>query len=114
LEALSHGVPVVGLDHQGIADVVTSECGIKIPITSPRQVVRDLASAFQNLANDPAQQLRLSEGARQRAVIYAWPRLGEQMAECYQQVLRAAGIEAEVRERISITREQIVDDEVFA
>jgi glycosyltransferase involved in cell wall biosynthesis len=101
VEAFSHGVPVVCLDHQGGEDMVTASCGVKIPVMSPRQVVRDLAQALEDLANDPALRLKLREGARRRAELYLWPRLGEEMAEYYDRVLRRAGASAEVREAIA-------------
>jgi glycosyltransferase involved in cell wall biosynthesis len=98
LEALSHGVPVACLDHQGAGDIITPECGVKIAVTTPREVVADLAKALEDLARDPDRRLKLRQGARQRACLYLWPRLGEQMAECYRRVLRAAGSDAEVRD----------------
>ncbi len=52
LEALSQGVPVICPDHCGFGDVVTAECGIKVPVRSPRQLVGDLAAAIRQLADD--------------------------------------------------------------
>jgi glycosyltransferase involved in cell wall biosynthesis len=98
LEALSHGVPVVCLDHQGAGDIITPECGVKIPVSSPSKVIDDLAATLECLADDPLRRTKLREGARQRACIYLWPRLGEQMADCYRRVLRSAGMDADVRE----------------
>ena len=42
LEAFGAGTPALCLDHQGMADVVTPQCGIKIPVTTPRQVITGL------------------------------------------------------------------------
>ena len=49
LEALSQGVPVLCPDHCGFSNVVTAECGIKVPIQSLRQFEADLASAILTL-----------------------------------------------------------------
>jgi glycosyltransferase involved in cell wall biosynthesis len=87
VEALAAGVPVVCLDHQGARDVVTPDCGIKIPVTSRRDVVRRLAEILQRLAADPALCQRLAAGARARAAEFEWSRLGEQMGAVYQRVL---------------------------
>jgi glycosyltransferase involved in cell wall biosynthesis len=116
LEAISHGVPVVCLDHQGVGDIITADCGIKVPVTTPREVVRGLTRAFEELANDPERRTRLRDGAHRRASLYMWPRLGEQMAECYEQVLREANIDAEVRERFALAPEQSqpMEEQVYA
>ncbi len=49
-EALAAGLPVVCLDHQGAHDVVTDDCGIKIPVTTPSKVIDGLREAFVRLA----------------------------------------------------------------
>ena len=48
LEALSQGVPVLCPDHCGFSNVVTAECGIKVPIQSLKQFETDLASSYLN------------------------------------------------------------------
>ncbi len=49
-EALAAGLPVVCLDHQGAHDVITDDCGIRIPVTTPSEVIRGLQEAFVRLA----------------------------------------------------------------
>lgn len=49
-EALAAGLPVVCLDHQGAHDAVTEDCGIKIPVAMPGEVIRGLREAFVRLA----------------------------------------------------------------
>ena len=87
VEALGAGLPVVCLDHQGVHDVVTDQCGIKIPVTTPREVVDGLAEAITSLARDTHVRNRLSQGALKRAEQYLWSRQGERMALIYQRVL---------------------------
>jgi glycosyltransferase involved in cell wall biosynthesis len=36
LEAMARGLPVITLDHQGAADHVPDDAGIKIPVTTPQ------------------------------------------------------------------------------
>lgn len=86
-EALSYGVPVVCLDHQGAAEIIDASCGLKIPVESPRQVCRDLAAAMVRLASEPECYERLSQGALERAAGLTWVALGEQMRGVYEQVL---------------------------
>ncbi len=87
LEALSHGVPVICLDHQGAADIVTSRCGVKVPVTTPDRVIAALRQAILHLARNPHHLEALARGARQRAQDYLWSRQGERMARVYAGVL---------------------------
>lgn len=87
LEALSHGVPVICLDHQGAGDMVTPQCGIKVPVTTPPRVIAGLGEAVAALAQDPAKIVTLSEGALARAQDFLWSRQGERLARVYEAVL---------------------------
>jgi glycosyltransferase involved in cell wall biosynthesis len=87
LEAFAAGVPVICLDHQGAHDMVTGECGIKVPVTTPRRVAQDIAAAIMLLADDPDRLARLGQGAKDRAEYYLWPRQGARMAQVYREVL---------------------------
>ncbi|AJE02798.1 hypothetical protein GPICK_04950 [Geobacter pickeringii] len=87
LEALSHGLPVLCFDHQGCADMVTPECGVKIPVTRPGETVRRLRETIVSLARDRSRLDRLSEGALARAGEYLWARKGERIFGIYREVL---------------------------
>jgi glycosyltransferase involved in cell wall biosynthesis len=88
LEALAAGVPVLCLDHQGVAEIVTDQCGIKIPVTTPREVVARLADAIVELAHDTDKWERFSRGGIERAREYLWSLQGDRMAEVYRRVLK--------------------------
>jgi glycosyltransferase involved in cell wall biosynthesis len=87
VEALAAGLPIICLDHQGMHDVVTADCGIKIPVTTPRQVIAGLSEAIARLAHDPTERRRLAYGAIERAKHYLWSRQEDQMADVYDRVL---------------------------
>jgi glycosyltransferase involved in cell wall biosynthesis/peptidoglycan/xylan/chitin deacetylase (PgdA/CDA1 family) len=89
LEALAAGVPVICLDHQGVHDMVTEECGVKIPVTTPGEVIARLSEALETLARDKALRARLSAGARARSRDFHWARQGERMTALYREVLEA-------------------------
>lgn len=73
LEALSYGLPIVSLDHQGAAEMVTDECGIKVPVESQAQVIEALADGLMRLAGDRGLRERMSVAARDRiASRYTW------------------------------------------
>lgn len=110
LEALSRGVPVICPDHQGVADMVTHECGMKLPVESAEQFIRDLASAIAAYHADPAMQTRLSEGAIRRAEYYLWSKQGDRMVAVYERVLAESGSELLVQDTADAARSTL--DEV--
>ena len=87
LEALSRGLPIICLDHQGVGDIVTDACGIKIPVTTPGEVITKLRDHLVELAADQARLESLSRGALKRAGQFLWSQIGEQMARIYFSVL---------------------------
>ena len=66
LEALAAGVPVICLDHQGVHDIVTDQCGVKLPVTTPDDVIACMSESLRRLAQDTAARERLSRGASER------------------------------------------------
>lgn len=91
LEALAAGVPIVGVDHQGAADIMTDDCAIRIPVTGPQATIAAFRNALADLARQPAQLETLSRGALERADFYDWDRLGDRLEEVYQNVLGRIG-----------------------
>jgi glycosyltransferase involved in cell wall biosynthesis len=87
LEALSHGVPVICLDHQAAKDMVTAQCGIRVPVTRLRKTVWQLAGAIHQLSRDPNRQRQLAAGALLRARQYQWSRQAERMNAVYARAL---------------------------
>ena len=79
-EAMASGLPVVASDVGGIPEVVRD--GVTGLLVPPGDVGA-LATALDRLAADPELRARLSAGARDRAVDYAWPRLAGRVAAVY-------------------------------
>jgi len=87
IEAMAKGLPVVCLDFGGPGEYVTDECGIKVPLTKPAEVIQGLADALSKLATDPGFYERLSAGAIKRVRNnYLWDSVGEQLNILYRQV----------------------------
>jgi len=86
IEALAQGVPVICPDHCGFSDVVTDECGIKLPIHSTGEFELRLAGAVTELASDEERRQRLAAGALRRARAYS----PEAKAEAIERVYREA------------------------
>lgn len=72
VEALALGLPIICLDHCGFAEVVNESCGIKVPVTTPGDVINGLAWAIEQLARDENQRQALAQGALERARDFSW------------------------------------------
>lgn len=93
IEALANGCPLVAVDHQGAKDIMTDECGIRIPVETPANTISAFANAFTRLARSPKTLSHLSHGARRRAERYLWSGLGKRMRQVYHQVIGDSPIE---------------------
>ena len=87
LEALSCGLPVICLDHCGFSDVITDDCGIKIPITTPAIAAIDFANALKKIYKDETYRQCLSEGAFKRAADYSWGKKIDLLNSIYDSLL---------------------------
>lgn len=90
IEALALGLPIVCLDHCGFSHVVDNTCGIKVPVTTPSEAVKGLSEALARLAGDEALRQRLSQGALDRARMFAWENKVEVLNRIYEARLREA------------------------
>lgn len=87
LESLATGVPIIGVDHQGAADIMTRDCAVPIPVTRPAETIAAFRDAIHSLALDPERLQRLSNAARDRAKAFYWDQQGERMDQVYRHVL---------------------------
>ena len=87
LEALSQGVPVICPDHCGFSTVINHDCGIKVPLHSPRQVQVGIAAAILRLINDEEERRRIAQGALKRIKDFSWERKAEVINSLYKKVL---------------------------
>jgi glycosyltransferase involved in cell wall biosynthesis len=90
LEALGAGTPVVCFDHQGGGEIVTSQCGLKLPVSTPTDATRRLGEIFTHCHNHRAELQCRSRGAIERAKHYTWDNQGQRMAAWYRDVLGLA------------------------
>ena len=83
VEAMAAGRPVICLDVGGPAVQVSEQSGIKVSADSPRQAVRGLAIAMEQLAQDPDRRHCLGNGARERVQKhFNWDSKSEQAGPC--------------------------------
>jgi len=91
LEAMAAGRPVVCLDVGGPAVLVHDDCGVRVPVQDPEQVVADLAAALRHYALSPIALQRAGASARARAERdWSWEVVGVKLVRCYEQVIGEA------------------------
>lgn len=90
LEALTLGLPIVTLDHCGMADIVTGDCGLKVSVGLPGETIVGFSRAVERLLEEPELLPRLSEGALKRAEELRWRSLAMRMDEVYRSALAPA------------------------
>jgi glycosyltransferase involved in cell wall biosynthesis len=91
LEAMSRGVPVIALNHQGIRAFVPDDACIKVPVNFPQQVINDLADAFDVLWSNPELAQAISRAALAFAEKQTWERRTDSMNELYAETISGAG-----------------------
>ena len=91
LEAMAARRPVICLDLGGPGTIVSNEAGIKVPAHFEDQVVRDLASAMQNLARDKELRVVMGELGRQQVLAhFSWPAKCAGMSDMYFRLISQA------------------------
>ncbi len=83
VEALAAGAPIIGVNHQGAADVMTDECAIRVPVTNWQSAVTGFRDGIVKLAADAGLWQRLSHGATDRAHHFEWSQRSSIMQNIY-------------------------------
>lgn len=93
MESLSMGVPVICLDHCGQRDIVTENCGIKIPVTTPRDVTRHFARAISYLTvhRDELERLRREAFSLMQRDTHSYETKARTVSALYENVIQGYG-----------------------
>ncbi|MCR5696842.1 MAG: glycosyltransferase family 4 protein [Marinilabiliaceae bacterium] len=86
MEALQNRLPIVCFDTCGFGTVVNEAFGIKIPVSTPKQSVRDFAEALRGLYNDRELLQKLSDRCKERIKEFEWGNKAEKMVEIYNSI----------------------------
>jgi glycosyltransferase involved in cell wall biosynthesis len=70
LEAMACGLPIICADSGGPAYSVSSENGIKIPISNQKKFTKEIASALEKLIYSPELRIQMGRQSRKRALAY--------------------------------------------
>lgn len=87
LEAISSNLPVVCFDTCGMSKVINETVGIKIPLTNPKQSIKDFAKAINFLNENREELKRMSENCMMRKEELSWDNKIKQMVELYEKVV---------------------------
>jgi len=88
-EAMAYALPVLTLDHQGMAMVLPDDVGIKVPVTTPEETVAGLADGIRRLARSPDVRRGMGEAAWVCANSQTWARRAALMSSWYHEVVDA-------------------------
>ena len=88
LEAMSNGLAIVTLDHQGARDFVPDEAGIRVPVASPQETIENLTEALTHLYHNPRQLLPMSETGLNFARQHDWVLKADQMSKLYRTLMQ--------------------------
>ena len=87
VEALQNRLPVVCFDTCGFGTVVDETIGIKIPLSTPQQSVKDFANALKTLYDDRELLANKSLNCIERMKLFEWDYKAQMMADIYKKVL---------------------------
>ncbi|MBO7144302.1 MAG: glycosyltransferase family 4 protein [Salinivirgaceae bacterium] len=86
LEAIANGLPVVCFNECGQAEAVNESVGIKIPLSTPDDSIKQFVSVIRNLYEDRDLLSKLSAGCEKRKKELSWERKVQDMIGIYERV----------------------------
>ncbi|MBE6271839.1 MAG: glycosyltransferase [Prevotella ruminicola] len=87
LEAIGCELPVLCFNTCGQGDCINEEVGFKIPLSDPKQSVKDFAEKINYLYNHIEVLRQMSMNCKQRAEELSWENKAKQMVELYKKVI---------------------------
>lgn len=89
MEAMAIGLPVVCLDWAGMAITVDNTCAIRLPVSNPEQMPKDMADAIIKLIENPELRKQMGEAGRKRIKeVFNWEAKGIFMEKLFNQLDR--------------------------
>ena len=88
LEAMSHGLPVIALNHHGAGEIVTDETGTLINVSNYAQMQQDIVKAIEYYQdNMNIVQIQGRAGRKRLEDVYSWEHNVNVMREVYLKIL---------------------------
>ncbi len=95
LEAMSLSKPVIALDIGGQSLQVDSETGIKIPVTTPDEVVTQMVSAIMDMVNNNARWLEKGKNGRKKIIRkFTWESRGRFYDQVYRTLINSNSVDS--------------------
>jgi glycosyltransferase involved in cell wall biosynthesis len=92
-EAMRWGLPVIAAKRGGPEWIVDETCGVRLDVSTPEDLARDVAGAIRQLADNPGQRRALGQGGRDKLLREGlWPVKAAALVELYQDILGAAQV----------------------
>lgn len=87
LEAMTVGLPIICLNWSGMAISTDDTCAIRLPVTNPEQMPKDMAAAIIKLIESPELRKRLGCAARERIrTVFNWDAKGDFMENLFNKI----------------------------
>lgn len=88
LEAMSHGLPVITINHHGVGEIVTDETGIRIDPVSYTSVKHDFIKAIEEYAENPKLMKQHGMAGRKRLETqYSWENNARVLQSIYEGIV---------------------------
>jgi glycosyltransferase involved in cell wall biosynthesis len=87
MEAMSQGLPVVTLNHQGVGTFLPDDAAIKVPVVNADQTGHELGEALRRLVQSPELRAEMGRSAWKFGCKQEWSKRTELMSELYQSVV---------------------------
>ncbi len=88
VEAMGSGLPPIVVDYGGPGELVTDECGIRLPMAPREQLVSRLSESMESLLDDPDRCQRMSLAGIDRVrCSFTWPQKAAQIVTIYRDLL---------------------------
>jgi glycosyltransferase involved in cell wall biosynthesis len=89
LEAMSYGLPILTLNHQGVGSFVAENASIKVPVTTPEQVIGSLSEGMRKLYECTDCRRAMGAAALEQAHAETWDKRAKRMSDLYREVVSA-------------------------
>ena len=88
MEAIQNHLPIICFDTCGFGSVVNEKIGIKIPLTTPDEAVKNFSKAIKTLYLDRSLLKTMSDNCEEAKKDFTWASKAHTVYQIYQKVLR--------------------------
>lgn len=87
-EAMLAGLPIITAAYGGPDYIVGDNTGLRLPVTTSRNMSEDLTKAIRSLANSPAKRAAMGQAARAHVLeVGPWPKKAKRLVRYYQEAI---------------------------